>query len=261
MRVIVCVKQVMDPEAPASSFKVDRENKRVIPPAGTPPVLSPFDENAVEAALRLKDENDAQVIVLSAGGKLSRPVVKKPLSAGADELFLVEGGEFEGMDAFSAARVLAMAIEKIGGFDVALTGRQAADWDEGVTGPFLAEALGVPCVTVARKITVQGDKVIVERVTDDGYEVVETKTPCLVTVSNDLGELRQITMPGIMQAKTKPVTEWKANDLGMGAPPESRIELTDLFAPERDTVCEMIEADGPEEAAQKLAEIIRAGCP
>ena len=260
MRVIVCVKQVLDPEMPASSFKVDTENRQVIPPPGTPPVVSTFDENAIEAALRLKDEYGAEVFSLSVGKKLSRPVVKKALSAGADELYLVEDGSLENLDSFSAAEVLAAAIKKIGNFDIVLTGRQAADWDYGATGSILAELLEIPCVTVARKIEVEGETVKIERVVDDGFERIETSKPCLITVSNDLGELRQITLPGINKAKKKPVTEWKPADIDLNEVPNSRCELVDLYIPERDTVCELIEAETSEEAAEKLADVICTEC-
>jgi electron transfer flavoprotein beta subunit len=260
MRVIVCVKQVMDPEMPVDSFMVDREKKQVIPPPGTPPVVSPFDENAIEAALRLNDKHGAEVFALSIGKKLSKHVVKKSLSAGADELFLVEHDSFEALDSFGAAHVLAKAIRKIGEFDIVLTGRQAADWDNGVTGSVLAELLNIPCITVARKIEVDGDKVRVERVVENGYEVVDTTTPCLVTVSNELGELRQITLPGINKAKKKPVTEWKASDIDMDEPPPLGCDLLDLYIPTRDTVCQMITGETPEETAENLAEIICKDC-
>ncbi len=260
MRVVVCIKQVMDPEMPASSFQVDRENKKVIPPQGTPPVVSTFDENAIEAALRLKDDHAAEVFALSMGKKLSRPVVKKPLSAGADELYLVEGDAFEDLDSFASAEVLAAAIKKIGDVDIVITGRQAADWDSGITGSVLAEILGAACITVARKIEIEGDTVKIERVVDDGYEQVQAATPCVISVTNDLGELRQITMPGIMQAKKKPVTQWKADDIGITEAPVPRSEMVDLFIPTRDTVCQIIEGETPEETAENLAEVICRDC-
>lgn len=260
MRVIVCVKQVLDPEMPVSSFRVDREQKQVVPPPGTPPVVSSFDENAIEAALRLKDKDGVEVLALSVGRKLSRPVVKKALSAGADALYLVEDSGFDDLDGLGTAEVLAAAIKKIGGGDLIITGRQAADWDRGVTGSVLAELLGVACITVARKIETNGGTVRVERVVDDGYEVVEASLPCVVTVTNDLGALRQITLPGIMQSKKKPVFEWKAGDLSLGKLPARRTELVDLFIPVRDTVCQIIEGETPEEAGEKLAEVICNDC-
>ena len=152
MQIVVCIKQVLDPEMPSSSFKIDREERRVIPPQGTPPVLSPFDENALEAALRIKDGHGAKVIALSMGDKLARPVLRKTLAAGADELILLEDPAFEYTDSFTTAGVLAAAIRKIGDVEIIFTGRQAADWDSGITGCATAEELGVPCITVVRKV-------------------------------------------------------------------------------------------------------------
>ena len=150
MLIVVCVKQVLDPEMPRSVFKIDPQEKRVVPPRGTPPVLSPFDENALEAALRIKDQHGAKVIAMSMGSTLAQPVLRKTLAAGADELILLEDPAFQDVDSFASAGILAAAIRKIGDVDLVFTGRQAADWDSGITGCAIAEELGVPCITVVR---------------------------------------------------------------------------------------------------------------
>src|SRR3990170_4297380 len=154
MNMIVCVKQVPDPEAPPASFKVDSAANKVIPPPGVKPVLSPFDEQAVEAALRIKDAKGGKVTVVSLGNNLVRDVVKKPLAMGADELVLLEDAAFEDSDSWATAHALAMAIKKIGAFDLVFCGRQASDWDAGQVGSGIAEILGIPSVTIARKVTV-----------------------------------------------------------------------------------------------------------
>ena len=141
VNIIVCVKQVIDPEAPPSSFKVDEAGKKVAPPSGVPPVISPFDENAVEAALRVKDAQGGKITVLSMGVNLLREVVKKPLSMGADEIVLLEDVAFADGDSWSNARALAMAVKKIGEYDLIFCGRQAADWDDGQVGSGIAEIL------------------------------------------------------------------------------------------------------------------------
>lgn len=257
MQVIVCLKQVLDPEMPSSSFKIDPEKKCVLPPPGTPPVLSPYDENALEAALRLKDRHGARVTTLSLGNELARNVVKKSLAAGADELILLEDPIFAGLDSFANAEVLAAAIRRLGQYDLILTGRQAADWDVGITGLALAEALNLPAVTLARKIEVSNGKARVERVSPDGYEVVEAPLPCLITVDSDLGELRQITMPGILAAKKKPLREWGPADLNLSPGLSPRCELVDLYLPRREATCRIIEGQTPEEAAINLVEKLR----
>ena len=134
MNMIVCCKQVIDPEAPPASFKVDAASNTVIPPPGVPPVISPFDENAVEAALKIKDAQGGKITAISLGANLTRDVVKKPLSMGADELVLLEDEAFVNGDSWSTAYALAMAIKKIGEYDIIFCGRQAADWDSGQVG-------------------------------------------------------------------------------------------------------------------------------
>ena len=257
MNMIVCCKQVIDPEAPPASFKVDAAANKVVPPTGVPPVISPFDENAVEAALKIKDAVGGKITVLSLGVNLLRDVVKKPLSMGADELILLEDEAFVGGDSWSTAYALAMAIKKIGAYDIIFCGRQAADWDSGQVGSGIAEILGLPSVTLAQKVGVADGKVRVERVTADGYEVVEVSLPALITVSNELGEARYPTIKGIMAAKRKEPIIWKPADVGVdpsqiGAAGR-RTKLLKLFQPVHEGKCEIIGGETLEEAAVNLA--------
>src|SRR5512136_3057335 len=168
MNIIVCIKQVIDPEAPPSSFKIDPAANKIVPPQGIPPVISTFDEYAVEAALRIKEKVGGKITALSLGINLLRDVVKKPLSMGADDLVLLEDPAFIDGDSWSTAYALAMAIRKIGQYDLILCGRQAADWDSGQVGSGIAEILGLPSVTICRKIDVEGNKAKIERVIPDG---------------------------------------------------------------------------------------------
>jgi len=261
MNIVVCCKQILDPEAPPASFKIDPAANTVVAPPGVPPVISPFDEQAVEAALRIKDSKGGKITILSLGNKLLRDVVKKPLSMGADELILLEDEAFEGGDSWSTACTLAAAIRKIGDFDLIFCGRQAADWDSGQVGSGIAELLGVPCVTVAKKIEVVDSTARVERVIPDGYDVVEVTLPALVTVSNELGEARYATLKGIMAAAKKQPVVWKPADIGLdrsqvGAAGR-HTKVVKLFQPVREGKCEMVEADSPAEAGAKLASRIR----
>ncbi len=257
MNIIVCCKQVIDPEAPPASFKVDTAANKVLPPQGVPPVISPFDEQAIEAALRVKDAQGGKVTAITLGINLLRDVVKKPLSMGADELVLLEDEAFIDGDSWSTAYALAMAIKKIGEYDLIFCGRQAADWDAGQVGSGIADILGLPSVTVAKKIDITDGKARVERVTADGYEVVETSLPALITVSNELGEARYPTIKGIMAAKRKDPVIWKPADIGVdpsqvGAAGR-RTKILKLFQPVREGKCEIIEGETLEEAAVSLA--------
>jgi electron transfer flavoprotein beta subunit len=261
VNMIVCCKQVLDPEAPPASFKINPATNQVTPPPGVPPVISPFDEQAVEAALRIKDKLGGKITVLSLGNNMLRDVVKKPLSMGADELILLEDEAFEGGDSWSTAYALAMAIKKIDEFDIIFCGRQAADWDSGQVGSGIAEILGVPSVTVAKKVEVTDGKATVERIIADGYQVIEVTLPALITVSNELGEARYATLKGIMAAAKKQPTIWKPADIGI-EPSQAgaagrRAKLLKLFQPVKEGKCEVVEADSPAEAGTKLAQRLR----
>ncbi|HEX9896512.1 MAG TPA: electron transfer flavoprotein subunit beta/FixA family protein [Dehalococcoidales bacterium] len=258
MNMIVCAKQVPDPEAPPASFKIDPATNKAVPPPGVPPVVSPFDEQAVEAALRIKDATRGDKIsVISLGVNLLRDVVKKPLSMGADELILLEDPAFAEGDSWSTAYALAMAIKKIGPFDIVFCGRQAADTDAGQVGSAIAEILGIPSVTIAKKVEVTDGKAKVERVTADGYEVVEVSLPALITISNELGEPRYATIKGIMAAKRKEPIIWKPADISVDAgqigAAGSCSKMLRLFQPVKEGKCEIITGDNEEEAAGNLA--------
>jgi electron transfer flavoprotein beta subunit len=261
VNIVVCVKQVNDPEAPPSSFKIDSTTNKVVPPAGMPPVISTFDEYAVEAAIRLKEKVGGKITVLSLGLNLLRDVVKKPLSMGADDLVLLEDPAYIDGDSWSTAYALAMAIRKVGQFDLILCGRQAADWDAGQVGLGIAEILGLPSVTLARKIEIAGDKLKVERVIPDGYEVIESNLPAVITLSNEHAAPRYPNVKGIMMAKRKEPIVWKPADIGADVSKIGsngrRTKLLKLYQPVRDTKCEVVTGDTPEEAAAKLAQRMR----
>ena len=261
MNMIVCCKQVVDPEAPPASFRVDVSTNKVIPPQGIPPVISPFDENALEAALKIKDAQGGKITVISLGKDLLRDVVKKPLSMGADELVLLEDEAYDEGDAWSVAYAIASAIKKIGEYDLIFCGRQAADWDNGQVGSGIAEILGLPSVTLAKKVEPEDGNAKVERVTADGYDVIEVALPAVITVSNELGEARYPTIKGIMAAKKKEPIVWKPADIEVDAgqigASGRRTKLLKLFQPVREGTCEIIEGESPEEAAEKLATKLR----
>jgi electron transfer flavoprotein beta subunit len=261
MNIIICVKQVVDPEAPPSAFKVDTAANRMVPGPGVAPVVSPFDEYAVEAAMRIKDKEPAKITILSLGFNLVREVVKKPLAMGADQLILLDDEAFAGGDSYSTAYALAMAIKKIGSYDLILCGRQASDWDAGLVGSGIAEILGIPSVTIAKKIDVAGGKATVERVVSDGYEGVETPLPALITVSNELGQARYPTIKGIMAAKKIDPVVWKPADIGVNpaqiGAAGRQTSLLKLFQPVREGKCEVIGGQTPEEAGANLAVKLR----
>lgn len=253
LNIIVCVKVVIDPEAPASTFKIDPERRCIIPSPGVPPVLNPYDENSLEAALRIKDGQPGRITVISAGKSVPRAVVRKCLAIGADELVVIEDDIFENADSFTSACLLAAAIKKLRKYDLILTGRMAADTNAGQVGSGVAELLGIPAVTFARKIAVNEGTARVERALADGYEVVEVPLPCLVTVSHELGEMRAANVKGLMAAQKQPVTTWHVPDLAVDISTLRQSKPLKLFIPEREVQCDRMEGSTPEEAGANLA--------
>ncbi len=250
--IIVCMKQVLDPEVPLSLFKIDPEAKQAVVPKATPPVLSPFDENALEAALKIRDAQPASISVITLGKKLTRVVVKATLAAGADQLFILEDEAFGDFNTSLTARALAAAIKKIGQYDLILCGIQAADTNAGQVGTGIASILGIPCLTFARKVEMDGDKVKVERVLPDGFEVVEAPAPAVVTISYEVGELREPDVEAFMSAGKKPMTVWNAQALGLETAGAGFTSFVKMYQPEHDSRCEMMEGAGPEEKAARL---------
>lgn len=257
LRIAVCVKQVPDPDTPASAFRVDESAKRVIPAPGSPPVVNGFDLNATEAALRIKDSlggDEVEITVLAIGAGFVMDVVKRPLSMGADHLVLVEDDSLADLDGVATAKMLAAVLERQGPFDLLLCGRQASDWDNAYVPLGVAEILGLPCLTLARRVEVADGSIRVERALTDGYQVVESALPALVTVSNEAGEPRYPTLRGIMSATRKAPTRIAPDELGLGdGDLASAMHLDRLFVPQSDRQCEFLEGDDDVDSGRRLA--------
>jgi electron transfer flavoprotein beta subunit len=252
LRIVVCIKQVPDPEGPADSFKIDSQAKKVIP-VGIPPLINPFDENALEIALRIKDDHAVKVTAISMGEKLAQPVLRKALAAGADELILLVDPHFKDLDTHSTAYVLASAIRKIGNYDIILTGRQAGDWDFGVTGLLIAEILQIPGINLARKVEIKDNKVLVEKLSQNGYEIVRAPMPVLITVSSEVGELRYPSIKALQASGSRPVKVYNGKDIEVDAKKLRVMEIVDLFAYKNKRQCKFIEGNSPQEKGENLA--------
>ncbi len=255
--IIVCCKQVLDPEAPPTAFKVDPPTNKMTLPPDVKPVIGQYDEFAMEAALRIKDKVGGKITVLSLGNNLVRDVIKKALAVGGDELILLEDEAFTEGDSWSTAYSLAMAIKKIGEYDLIFCGRESSDWDAAQVGPGIAEILGIPAVTLAQKVEVSDGKAMVEQVIPDGYQVVEVNLPAVITVTSELGNLRYAALKGIMAAARKQPVVWKPAAIGLepsqvGAAGRHS-KLIKLFQPVKEAKCEIIEGESPAGAGANLA--------
>lgn len=262
MHIVVCVKHVPNPEAAFSMFSIDEQAKKVVPASGLQWVMSPFDEQAMEAALRIREKQpDTRISVMTLGAETARNALKHGLAMGADDGVLLADAAFDGGDGYTTAYALTAAIRKLGSCDLVLAGRQAADWDAGVVGAGIAELLGMPVITFAMDVQIENAAVRVERVLDDGTEIVETPLPALVTVSNELGTARAPTLRETMRAARRPVVVWTAADLGVSAnevgAAGARSVRERVFMPVKDNRCELMEGATPEAQAAQLAQRLR----
>ena len=203
MKIIVCVKQVPD-----TSGKVAVNEDGTLNRASMATITNPDDLNAVEAALQLKDETGAEVIVVSMGPAPAEGMLRELLARGADRAVLVSAREFGGSDTYATSQILAAAIKKIGleDDDVVFCGRQAIDGDTAQVGPQIAEKLHLPQVTYAADIQKDGDTITVKRMLEDGYMTIKVHTPCLITCIKELNTPRYMSVGGVFEAYSKPMT-------------------------------------------------------
>ena len=262
MRQICLVKQVPDPETPSTAFRVDPAANRVIPAPGIAPVIGPYDEQAVEAALRIKDKHGGTVTAVSMGPASGRDVLKHAMAMGCDDSILIDGPAFEYTDAFATAHTLAEAIKKMGEYDVIHCGRQAGDWDGNQVGVGVSELLGIPCLINGQACeVVDGNKVRFERQLSNGVLVFEAPTPVLLAHSQQVGQARYPNLRNIMAAARKDVPVWGAGELGFDptefAKNNSRTTLQRLFVPVFEGKCEIVEGETPADAGRLLADKLR----
>ncbi len=262
MDIIVLIKQVPDPNIPANQLKIDEQNKRVIQPPSVPPVINGYDENAVEAALQIKEQVGGKITAISLGPPEAKDALKRALAMGVDEAVLLSDPSFQDGDAWSTALALARAVQKAGPFDLVLCGRQASDWDQASVGLGVAEMLGIPGITPVQKLELAGQTVRAQRVVETGYELLEVRLPAVIAISSEFYQPRYPTLKGIMMAAKKPLATWSAADLGVSADQVGvrgrKVELRRLYAPVQESQCEFVEGDSPEEKGRALAQKLRA---
>ena len=254
-KIIVCAKQVPD----TNEIKIDPVKKTLIR-EGVPSILNHDDANALEEALKIKDKYpDTHVTVVSMGPPQAKDMLIECLAMGADEAVLASDRALGGSDTWATSNAVAAAIEKIGDYDLIFAGRQAIDGDTAQVGPQIAEKLNLPQVTYVAEFELSEDKksVTVKRALEDGYELIEIKTPCMLTTIKELNSPRYMSIGGIFDACKKDIPVWSAADLG--ADPDTEVGLdaspTKVFrsftpAPKGKGV--MVEGETERELADKL---------
>ena len=252
MKIIACIKQVPDSEA-----KVKAEGGKVSW-GDAPLVINPFDEYAVEGALQQKEAQGGTVTALCVGPETAKEALKHALAMGADDAILVSDPALENLDTQGAARVLAAAIQKIGGVDMVVFGRQTLDNGAGLTPAQTARVLGWPMLGLAGQIKVQDGSVSVDRVIEEGRQSVSAKLPAVLSVVQSIGEPRYPSFMGIRKASKATIPIWTLSDLGVGAP-EAVVKRAEVMNPPvQETRIEIITGGTPAEIAEKLADKILA---
>ena len=263
MEILVCVKQVPD----TAEVKIDPEKHTVIR-AGVPNIFNPFDQNALEAALQLKDSQGARVTLLSMGPPQAEDVLREGLAMGADDAYLLTDRKVGGSDTLATGYCLAQAVKKVAElqgieqFDVVLCGKQAIDGDTAQVGPQIATDLGIPQITYAAEINVDGTTVRVKQQNEEGYIVTEAQFPVLITAVKELNEPRFPTIRGTMKAKKREIPHLSADDIKVD---ETKIGLKGsptmvrkIFTPPQRTQGLVIKEEDPNAAVSVLMEKLTA---
>ncbi len=256
MNIIVLIKQV--PEI--ALIKVNEVQNKVELPQG-PGVVNPFDEYAVEEGIRLKEKTNGKCTVMTMGSERAESALRDCLALGADEAILLADPLFEGSDSQATAKILAAALKKLGQFDIVLAGKQAVDSDSSQVPGAVAAILDLPQTMFVKKFEkVDKDNTVVFRMTEDGYDVIETPLPAVFSVVKEINEPRLPSLKGKMAAKKKEITRWSAADLGLdgsGIGPNSGTKTIKVSPPPARPKGEIISGASPQEIADKLFSKLR----
>ena len=256
MNIIVCIKQVPD----TIDVKIDPATNTLIR-EGVASIINPFDTYAIEEGVRLKEKFGGKVIVLTMGPPQAAQALKEAISVGADEAILLSDRAFAGSDTLATSYTLASGIKKIGSFDIILCGKQASDGDTAQVGPGISTHLNIPQVTYVKKIEeISGNKAKVERMVEEGYEIIEAPLPCLMTVVKEINEPRLPSLKGKMRANKAEIITWTAKELGLlpshiglnGSP----TKVVKIFTPPPRTGGQILKGE-PNDVAGQLAELLK----
>jgi electron transfer flavoprotein alpha/beta subunit len=255
MTIVVCVKQVPD----TAEVKINPETGTLIR-EGVPSIINPFDMHALEAGLQIKDGVKGTVIVLTMGPPQAETALRDAIAMGADDGILLSDRAFAGSDTWATSFTLSKAIQKIGA-DIIICGKQAIDGDTAQVGPETAEFLNIPHISYVRKIEeITGTSIRVQRLMDDGYDVIESPFPVLLTVVKELNEPRLPSLKGKMAAKKAEIKKWgqadimaDENDIGLKGSPT---QVKNIFIPEARSGRKILEGT-PEEQVDALLQELR----
>ncbi|MGG0174773.1 electron transfer flavoprotein subunit beta/FixA family protein [Gottfriedia acidiceleris] len=249
MNIIVLIKQTFDTEE-----KIILQNG-IISEDGVNFIINPYDEYAIEEAIKLRDEHGGDVTVITAGPERSETALRTALAMGADKAILVDTEDFD-FDEYSTAKILA-AVIKDREFDIILGGNVSVDSGSGQIGPRLAEELSIPQVTTITKLDINGNEAIIERDTEGDKEIIEVSLPVLLSAQQGLNEPRYPSLPGIMKAKKKPIERLELDDLNIEAVVEAKTVVTETFFPQKKETVHILKGDIKDQVSE-LASLLRS---
>ncbi|MDD5409251.1 MAG: electron transfer flavoprotein subunit beta/FixA family protein [Candidatus Omnitrophica bacterium] len=256
MNIVVCIKQV--PET--TEVRINPETNTLMR-EGVKSIINPFDMYAIEEAVRLKERFGGKVSVLTMGPPQADGALREAISMGADEGFLVCDRAFAGSDTWATSYTLAGAIKKLGAFDLIICGKQASDGDTAQVGPGISTHLNIPQVTYVKKIEEATDKLMkVERMLEEGFEIIETPLPALLTVVKEINEPRIPSLRGLMKAKSAKITTFTQKELQLdpqqiglcGSP----TQVVKIFTPTPRVGGQMLTGEIPD-IAKKLVDLVK----
>jgi len=251
MNIIICIKQVPD----TTQVKIDPQTNTLIR-EGVKSIINPFDMYAIEEGVRLKEKYGGKTTVITMGPPQAESSLREAIALGCDDAILISDRAFAGSDTWATSYTLAMAIKEIKDYDLIICGKQASDGDTAQVGPGISTHLDIPQITYVKKIEQIKDKdIVLERMTEEGYEVIQSRMPCLMTVVKEINEPRLPSLKGMMRAKKAIVTNWKATDLdlkednlGLNGSPT---QVVKIFTPPPRPKGEIYDCDA-QEAVDKL---------
>lgn len=257
MNIIVCIKQVPD----TTDVKINPETNTLIR-EGVQSIINPFDAYAIEAGIRLKEKLGGKVTVVTMGPPQAKEALKEAISLGCDDGILVSDRAFAGSDTWATSYTLSQAIKRIGSFDIIICGKQASDGDTAQVGPGISTWLDIPQVTYVKKIEeVSENKIKLERMMEEGYEIIESPLPCLITVVKEINELRLPSLKGKMRAAKAEILTYNAKDIN--ADPSSigiegsPTKVEKIFMPPKRVGGQMLSGE-PDEVAKKIVELLKS---
>ena len=256
MNIVVCIKQVPD----TTDIKINPEDNTLIR-EGVESIINPFDMYALEEALRIKEAHGGAVTVISMGPPQVENALREALALGADNAILISDKKFAGSDTLATSYTLSAAIRKLGDYDIILFGKQAIDGDTAQVGPGVASHLDIPQIAFVKEIdSIEDGKIVAHRMMEDGFDVIESQFPIVLTVVKDINEPRLPSLRTKMKAKKAEIPVWTFEDLDLD---EKRIGLNgsptqveEIYTPTLEKKTMILEGE-PEEVAKKLVEYLK----